>query len=117
MQVAMLTQDYYGFVRQSTVPNKQAGAEQAESKRPRPAVIAPTERLVEGELLKNRRKEAGNPLGNMLQRERFTFDSSQSHDETFDTKAAQRAINAYLDHAATPDLGNAGRSRTVDYYV
>lgn len=117
MQVAMLTQDYYGFVRQSSVPNKQAGAEQAESKRPRPAVVVPAERLVEGELLKNRSKRAGNPLGDMLQRERFTFDSSQSHDETFNTKTAQRAINAYLDHATTPDLGNTGRSRNVDYYV
>ena len=113
MQVAKLTQDYYGFIRQAVSPNnQQAGTQQAEPKRPRPAVL-PAERLVEGELLRNRQRRPGD---NLLQRGRFSGNSG-SPAEDLSAQAAQRAINTYLDYATSPNAGGAARPQVVDYYA
>ena len=85
--------------------------------RSRPAVF-PAERVVEGELLRNRSTLTGDTLDQILQRGRFALGSANSSDATISTPAVQRAINAYLDNAATSNLGRGGgQSRSIDYYV
>jgi hypothetical protein len=112
MQVAKLTQDYYGFLSKSILPNKQAGLGRA----PRPAVL-PAERLVEGELLR-KNKGAGNALSDMLQRGRFSGAAgSQSQDQANNLQSAQRAISAYLGYSASWAADNAGQPHAVDYYA
>jgi len=116
MQVAKLTQDYYGFIRQAVSPNNhQAGTQQAEPKRPRPAVL-PAERPVEGELLRNRQRRPGDNLDELLQRGRYSGNSG-SPTEDLSAQAAQRAINTYLDNATSSTAGGAGRPQVVDYYA
>lgn len=114
MQVAKLTQDYYGFLSKSLSPNKQAGFGRAGS--PRPSAL-PAERLVEGELLR-KNKGAGNALGDMLQRGRFSGAvGSQSQAQANSAQSAQRAISAYLGYAASAAGDNAGQPHAVDYYA
>ncbi len=115
MQVAKLTQDYYGFIRQAVPPNQQTGSQQTEPKPPRPAV-PPAERLVEGELLRNRNRRPGDNLDEILQRGRFAGHSGSQAGDT-GAQAAQRAINTYLDYAVAPNPGSAGRPQVVDYYA
>jgi succinate dehydrogenase/fumarate reductase flavoprotein subunit len=115
MQVAKLTQDYYGFIGQSTLPNQQVGPDQTQQQRPRPNVL-PAERLVEGELLKNRSK-GGNPLSDLLQRGRFAGSAANSQEGDLSAHAAQRAINAYLGNAASSSPASYDQTRTVDYYA
>jgi hypothetical protein len=111
MQVAKLTQDYYGLFRQSAAPGKES-----EARRLRPSVL-PTERVVEGELLRNRAKRPGDSLDDAMHRGRFSAGSAHSQDKTISSLAAQRAINAYLDYAAAPNLSQGGQARAVDYYA
>ena len=110
MQVSKLTQDYYGF-RHPAVRGKESEA------RPLRSPVLPTERVVEGELLRNRAKRPGDCLDDAMHRGRFTAGSAHSQDETISSMAAQRAINAYLDYAAAPNLSQGGQARTVDYYA
>jgi len=115
MQVAKLTQDYYGFIRQAVPPNQQTGAHQTEPKPPPRPAVPPAERLVEGELLRNRHRRPGDNLDEILQRGRFAGNSgSQAGD--LGAQVAQRAINTYLDTAAAPNPGG-GRPQVVDYYA
>lgn len=109
-----LTQDYYGFVRQSLPSDRQAAPEQAppRSPPPRPQTVLPAERLVEGELLKNRQKNSSG-LDDFLQRGRFANDAAAA-DVTPQT--AQRAIDTYLGYANAP-AGNAGVALSIDYYA
>ena len=116
MHVAKLTQDYYGFINPSTLPKKQVGTDQTQQQRPRPNVL-PAERLVEGELLKNRTKGAGNSLGDLLQRGRFAASAANSQEGDISAQAAQRAINAYLGNAASSNSAGYGQARAVDYYA
>jgi len=115
MQVAKLTQDYYGFVRQALAPTTQAGTNQAEPKRPPPAAL-PAERVVEGEVLKNSGSRTGAALDEFLQRGRFSNDSANAPGASPGSPAAQRAINTYLDNAAAR-AGIDGQPRAVDYYA
>ena len=87
-----------------------------EARRQRPAVPL-SERAVEGEVLINRRKRARIPSDEASQRERFIAGSVLSQDETIGVHATQRAINAYLVHAAMPNPDVSDQPRTVDYYV
>lgn len=116
MQVAKLTQDYYGFVRQSVAPNTQAGTNQAEPKRPTPAAL-PAERVVEGEVLKNRGSRTGAVLDELLQRGRFGNDSANAQGASPGSPAARRAINTYLDNTAASRAGMDRQPRAVDYYA
>jgi hypothetical protein len=117
MQTARLTQQHYGFFRQSTVSRKETGADKAEANRSRPSVL-PAERVVEGELLRNRNARAGDSLDQILQRGRFATGATNSTDTTLSTPAAQRAISAYLDNSASPHAGNGGaQPRSIDYYA
>ena len=112
MQAARLTQDHYGFIRQASVPKKQAAAN-----RSRPSVL-PAERVVEGEVLRTRSSAAGDSLDQMLQRGRFANSAANFPNATPTAQAAQRAINAYLDNAAAPAAsGRGGQPRSVDYYA
>lgn len=116
MQVAKLAQYYHGFLRQTVSPYAQGtGPQPAEPKRSRP-VILPAERLVEGELLRDRQRRPGAPLDQLLQRGRFTGNTG-FRSEDIGAQAAQRAINAYLDSAVSPPPGAAGRPQVVDYYA
>ena len=117
MQVARLTQEYYGFIRQPALSRRESGADKSEASRSRPSVL-PTERVVEGELLRDRSARVGDPLDQILQRRCFSDSAANSQGESFSTQAAQRAINAYLDNAATPNASkNGGQSRAIDYYA
>jgi hypothetical protein len=117
MQAARLTQDHYGFFRQPSVYRKQTEADKSAANRPRPSVL-PAERVVEGELLRNRSNPAGDSLDQLLQRGRFAKSAANSPDETPTAQAVQRAINAYLDNAAAPAAsGGGGQSRSIDYYA
>lgn len=117
MQAARLTQEYYGFIHQPAVSRKETGADKPEANRSRPSVL-PAERVVEGELLRNRSTVTGDSLEQMLQRGRFADSGANSPDATISTQAAQRAISAYLDNATTPNLSNGGgQPRAIDYYA
>jgi len=117
MQAARLTQQYYAFFRPSTVSRNETGADKATAKRSRPSVL-PAERVVEGELLRNRSARAGDSLDQILQRGRFTAGAANPSDTTISTPAAQRAINAYLDNSVSPLAGNGGaQPRSIDYYA
>ena len=117
MQAARLTQDYYGFIRQPAMSRKDTAADKPQANRSRPAVF-PAERVVEGELLRNRSAPSGDTLDQILQRGRFAQGAATSADATISTPAAQRAINAYLDNAATSGMnGVADQSRSIDYYA
>jgi hypothetical protein len=118
MQAARLTQDHYGFFRQPSVYRKQTEADKTAANRSRPSVL-PAERVVEGEVLRNRNNSAGDSLDQLLQRGRFANSSAaNSPDATPTAQAAQRAINAYLDNAAAHGASGGGsQSRSVDYYA
>jgi hypothetical protein len=117
MQAARLTQDHYRFLRQPSVYRKQTEADKTAATRSRPSVL-PAERVVEGEVLRNRSNSAGDALDQLLQRGRFANSAANSPDATPTAQAAQRAINAYLDNAAAPGAsGGGGQSRSVDYYA
>lgn len=117
MQAARLTQDYYGFFRQPAIPRKDAGAGKPEAGRSQ-ATVLPAERVVEGEVLRNRSAPSNDTLDQILQRGRFSFAgaAANSPDASTTSQSAQRAINAYLDNVATSGAGG-GRSHTVDFYV
>jgi hypothetical protein len=106
MQVK-LTQDYYGFIRQSLPRAGQEAPAQAPS--PRPTVL-PAERLVEGELLKNRSRQSST-LDDLLQRGRLADDTVPAAG-----RPAQRAIDTYLGYAGV-SAGAAGGPRRIDYYA
>jgi hypothetical protein len=116
MQAAGLTQDYFGFFRQPAVPRTDAGTGKPQANRPRPSVL-PAERVIEGELLRNRNASASGSLDQLLQRGRFANSAVDAPDTTITTPAAQRAINAYLDNSTLPASGGGGHSRSIDYYV
>jgi hypothetical protein len=116
MLVARLTQDYYGFTSQSTLPNKQLGLDRPEPQSPRPQVL-PAERLVEGELLRNRSKGTSNRLGDVLLFGRFVDDAANTQEGCISAQTAQRAVNTYLDYAASSSASGYTQSRTVDYYA
>ena len=117
MHVATLTQDYYSFFQRTVSPaGKEPGTDKLETRRPRPSIL-PAERVVEGEVLRNRGKRTGAFSEETLQRGRFAAGSFNFHDETISAQAAQRAINAYLDYAAAPNLSVGDRPRSVDYYA
>jgi hypothetical protein len=116
MLVANLSQDYYGYFRQSAAPGQEPGADKPEVQRPRVAVL-PAERVVEGELLRNRNKGASDALNEALQRGRFAESPANSQRSALSAHAAQRAINTYLDNAAQSTVSQGGRSRAVDYYA
>ena len=116
MQVK-LTQDYYGFISQLVLPTRQTAADQTQPQpQPQRQTVLPAERLVEGELLRNR-KAGGNTLDELLQRGRFSGDSANSQRGGSGTSNVRRAINSYLDNAAAPRAGNPGRPQAVDYYA
>jgi hypothetical protein len=115
MQAARLTQDHYGFTRQPSVFRKQTEADKTAASRSRPSVL-PAERVVEGEVLRNRSNSAGDSLDRLLQRGRFANSAANSPDASPTARAAQRAINAYLDNAAAPGASGS-QSRSVDYYA
>jgi len=117
MQAARLTQDHYGFFRQPSVYRKQTEADKSAANRSRPSVL-PAERVVEGEVLRNRSNPAGDSLDQLLQRGRFANSAANSPDATPTAQTAQRAINAYLDNAAAPGASSGGgQSRSIDYYA
>lgn len=108
-----LTQDYYGFLRQSLPIDRQAGPEQAPPRAPPSRqTVLPAERTVEGELLKNRNRNSS-ILSDLLQRGRFTDDSLPPD---VPPQTAQRAIDAYRAYAGVPP-GSGGTSRSIDYYA
>jgi hypothetical protein len=115
MQAARLTQDYYGYIPQPTVLRKDTGPEKTGANPSRPSIF-PAERVVEGEVLR-KRGVSSDSLDQLLQRGRFTDGAANSPDATLTNRAAQRAVNAYLDTAATADLNGGGRPRSVDYYA
>ena len=117
MHVARLTQEYNGYIRQPAMSRKETATDKPGANRSRPAVF-PAERVVEGELLRNRSAPTGDSLDQILQRGRFAQGAANSSDATISTPAAQRAINAYLDNAASANMGNGGvQPRSIDYYV
>ena len=118
MQTARLSQDYYGFINQPAVPRKDTAAGRTDEKRSRPAVF-PAERVVEGEVLRNRRTSPRDNLDQILNRGRFVHGAANAADITPNTSSTQRAINAYLDNAATSNSSGYGvdRSRSIDCYV
>jgi len=117
MQAARLTQEYYGFIRQPAVSRKEAGADRAEANRLRPSVL-PVERVVEGELLRNRSNSAGDSLDQLLQRRSFANGPANHPDAKISVQTSQRAINAYLDISAVPNAHNgADQARAVDFYA
>ena len=116
MHVAKLTQDYFSYFQQSVPSGKEPGTDKLETKRPRPSIL-PAERVVEGEVLRNRSKRTGAFSEETLQCGRFAAGSLNYNDETISAQAAQRAVSAYLDYAATPDLSVGDKPRTVDYYA
>jgi len=117
MQTARLSQDYHGFIRQPAVPWKKTVAGSAEEKRSRPAVF-PAERVVEGEVLRNRSPSSDDHLDRILHRGRFVHAAANSADIASSTSSARRAINAYLDNAALSNSDSGvDRSRSIDYYV
>ena len=115
MHTARLTQNYYSYFPQPVVHRNDTDPEQPAAKRSRPSIF-PAERVVEGEVLRNR-SVSSDSFDQILQRGRFTDSAANSPDATITSQAAQRAVNAYLDTAATSDLNGGGRPRTVDYYV
>jgi hypothetical protein len=117
MQAARLTQGHYGFLRQPSVYRQQTEADNTAARRSRPSVL-PAERVVEGEVLRNRSNSAGDSLDQLLQRGRFANSGASSPGATPTAQAAQRAINAYLDNVAAPGAGGGGsQSRSIDYYA
>lgn len=117
MQITKLSQDYFGFVRQPAAASQPA-AEQTQTKRSRPATVLPAERLVEGELLKNRNRRNSDPLDQILWRSSLSNNDAASDQQgPVTAQAAQRAINSYLDYAASPQASGAQPSVRVDYYV
>jgi len=117
MQVK-LTQDYYGFFRQPVQPDRQARPEQTPS-RPQPQAprtVLPAERLVEGELLRNRSNGSNKTLDDLLQRSRFADQGAGSQDISAQT--AQRAIDTYRGYASLSQTAQgASGYRGVDFYA
>lgn len=106
-----LTQDYYGFIRQSLPRAGQEASGQAPSAAPPPRpTVLPAERLVEGELLKNRYRQSST-LDDLLQRGRLADDTAPAVGQT-----ARRAIDTYLGYAGASS-GAAGVARRIDYYA
>jgi hypothetical protein len=116
MQAARLTQDYYGFIRHPAVSRKDAGADKPQASRP-PASVLPAERVVEGEVLRDRGNSTSDSLDQILHRGRFTAVAANAPDATLTTQAARRAINAYLDNAAIPNSSGGVQPRSIDYYA
>lgn len=117
MQAARLTQDHYGYFRQPFLDRKRTGKGNTEVSRARHSIV-PTERLVEGKLLRNGRSSPDVSLERVPAGGRFFNSSVYYPDTTLTAQAAQRAIKAYLDNAATPGLsGKASYLHSVDYYV
>ncbi len=116
MQAARLTQDYSGFFRQPVVSRKDGGADKSQTNRSRPSVL-PAERVVEGELLRNRTSGADNSLEQFLQRERLSESAANAADGAAGNRTAQTAINAYLDNAAMASGKGGGHTHSIDYYA
>jgi hypothetical protein len=116
MQSARLTQDYYGFFPQAIVSRKDPGAGKQDSGRPQSSVF-PTERVVEGELLRNRRARTDELLNRMLQHERFTTSSTIVPDDESVNLRNQHAIDSYLNVASSSEMSSSSQSRSIDYYV
>ena len=116
MQAARLTQDYFGFFPQPIVSRKDANAGKQDSASPQSSVF-PTERVVEGELLRSRRAGTGDLLDRILQRERFTNSSANIPDNESANLTNQRAIDTYLNVASSSEMSSGSQSRSIDYYV
>lgn len=91
------------------------GADKLEAGRGQLAILS-GERVIEGEVLRNRSTPANDSLEQILRRRNFTGEANLP-DATTTSQATQHAINAYLENAATSGSGSGAQSHTIDYYV